>query len=291
VKPLLALPPRAALFAALFVALLAALFAARPARAGERAYVVASDQPAFTEAARAAVEAIGSDAELLRADESAKASLASATVVVAVGPLAARLVVGAMPVKSRLVACLTPRAAAERAVAVPLQASPQDVFAIVRQVIPTARKLGVFPAPGRADADLFDAARANGIQIELPRSGEPFTAAVDRLLGVTDAIWIDDIQSIPNGGAALIVKKASEQRKLVIGPNRATVLQGAFFAVVPDPAAHGRAAGEAALHLLKGDDVRAVPPPLGRVVINGALAKAFQTKLTPMLARRSETVE
>ena len=60
--------------------------------AAQKAYVVASDQPAFAEAARAALEALGSDGMLLRADESAKATVGRAEVVIAVGPLAERVV-------------------------------------------------------------------------------------------------------------------------------------------------------------------------------------------------------
>lgn len=268
--------------------LVAALLATSSARA-EKAYVVTSDQPAFAEAARAALEVLGSGAELLRADESAKEQVGSADVVIAVGPLAARLV-GSSSSK-RVVLCLTSKSAAGGSVTVPLQPSPTDVFVIVRQVLPKVRTIAVFPAPGRSDAEIADAGSDNGLTVELPRSGEPFAAAVDRLVDEADAIWIDDMQSIPNGGAALVVKKASERGKQVIGPNRATVQQGAFFAIVPDPAAHGRAAAEAALHLVKGDVVSAVPPPPGRIVINGALARAFNTKLSPTIARRAETVE
>lgn len=274
--------------AALLTAGLLALGAASSALA-QKTYVVTSDQPAFTEAARAAVEALGSGAELLRADDDAKAAVANADVVVAVGPLAARVVGSAAP-RRRLVTCLIPHGV-DDTLTVPLQAAAADVLLLVRQVLPTVRKVGVFPGADRSASEVTSGARAQGLDVELARPGEPFAAAVDRLLGSTDAIWIDDLRAVPNGGAALVVKKASELRKPVVGPNRATVLQGAFFAVVPDPSAHGRAAGEAALQLLKGQDVLAVPPPLGRVVINAALARALQVKLGPALARRSDLVE
>lgn len=257
---------------------------------GVRAYVVASDQPAFITAARAALAELGGAGELLHADDGAKARLASARVVVAVGPLAGRLA-GASTPDGRLVACLTPLKGGGQTVAVPLQPSPADVFMIVRQVLPSVRKVGVFPGPGRSDGDITASARLHGLDVELARDDEAFATAVDRLVAGTDAIWIDDLQAIPNGGAALVVKKASERKKQVVGPNRATVIQGAFFAVVPDPVAHGRAAGEAALHLLNGDDVKAVPPPLGHIVMNGGLARAFKTKLPPALAQRAELVD
>jgi ABC-type uncharacterized transport system substrate-binding protein len=110
-------------------------------------------------------------------------------------------------------------------------------------------------------------------------------------VAAADVMFIEDAAAIPNGGASLVVKKASDVRKQVVGPNRATVLSGALFAVVPDPVAHGHAAGEAAARLLKGEDVRSVPPPTGRIVLNGALARTLGVKLPQSIAKRAETVE
>lgn len=261
-----------------------------PLRA-ERAYVVTSDQPAFAEAAKAALDVLGSDAALVRADDAAKISIASADVVVAVGPLAARLASSvAGEGRPRIVACLTPRAG-PGAVSVPLQPSSDDVFLILRQVLPSVRRVGVFPSEGRSADELAAAARHHGLEVVLPKAGENFAAAADRLVGASDAMWIDDLQAVPSGGASLVVKKASEQQKHVVGPNRATVLQGAFFAVVPNPMAHGHAAGAAARSVLEGSAVGSIEAPAGRLVINGTLARQFQTKLSPVLASRTETVE
>jgi ABC-type uncharacterized transport system substrate-binding protein len=149
----------------------------------------------------------------------------------------------------------------------------------------------VFPSPGASTSEIGAAGRAAGIEVVFPRGDEVFSAAVDRLVEAADVVWIEDTSAVPSGAAALIVKKASDARKQVIGPNRATVLQGAFFAIVPDPVAHGRAAGEVAARLLKGDDVKDVPPPSGRIVMNGALAKAFNVKLPATMQRRAEIVE
>lgn len=278
---------------ALAPALALALALAVPASA-QRAFVVASDQPAFAEAAKAAVEALGGDATVLRADDSAKASLGTAEVVIAVGPLAERVVGAALSASAHAVAVLTPRAGtlpAARTVSVPLYPSSADVLGLVRRLLPSVQKLAVFPAPGRPESDITSAAREAGITVALPRAGEPFAAALDRLVEVSDAVWIEDVSALPSGGAQLVVKKATDARKQVIGPNRATVLQGAFFAVVPDPIAHGRAAGDVAARILKGEDVRSISPPTGRVVINGSLSRTMSVKLPPDIARRSETVE
>src|SRR4051794_30213655 len=101
-------------------------FAAAAGRA-EKAYVVASDQPAFAEAARAAMEALGGDAELLRADDTAKSLLSGAAVVVAVGPLADR-VVSASGASGRVVECLTPKSTARGTLTIPLRPASAEVF-------------------------------------------------------------------------------------------------------------------------------------------------------------------
>lgn len=260
----------------------------------QRAYVVASDQPAFAEAARAAIEALGGDAEMLRADESAKGPLSEASVVVAVGPLAERLVGASLGASAQAVAVLAPRVGslpAGRTVSVPLYPAATDVLGLVRRLLPSVQKIAVFPAAGRNASETLAGGREAGIDIALPRTGESFGAALDRLIEVADAVWIEDASALPSGGAALVIKKASDAHKQVIGPNRATVLQGAFFAVVPDPVAHGRAGGEAAARLLRGEEVRSLPSPAGRVVINGALSRTLGLKLPPDIARRAETVE
>jgi ABC-type uncharacterized transport system substrate-binding protein len=254
-----------------------------------KTYIVASDQPAFAEAARAAREAVGGESEILRADDTAKGAIAEAKVVVAVGPLAARIV-SAAGGSGQVVSCLTPKSGAA-ALMVPLQPATSDVFGLVRVLLPSVKRVAVFPSSNRSPAEITAAARESGLEVLFPRSDEPFDSAADRLVKDADAHWVDDIQAIPNGGAPLLVKKASDRRKQVIGPNRATVLQGAFFAVVPDPAAHGRAAGEVAVRLAQGESVGTVPAPPGRLVLNGALARTNGTKLPPHVARRAETVE
>lgn len=263
--------------------------------AAEKTCVVASDQPAFAEAARAALEVLGDDAVLLRADDSAKGSLADASVVVAVGPLAERIVGAALGASTRAVAVLTPRISslpAERTISVPLYPSAADVLGLVHRLLPSVQKLAVFPAPGRgSESETITAARAAGIDVVMPRAGEAFGPALERLIEIADAVWIEDVSALPSGGATLVVKKATQARKQVIGPNRATVLLGAFFAVVPDPVAHGKAAGEAAARLLRGETVRSLPSPTGRVVINRALSRTLALKLPPDIARRAESVE
>ncbi len=265
---------------------------APPATAGG-AFVVTSDQPAFTQAAQAAADALPG-AKVLRADETAKAAVAGADLVVAVGPLAERLVGAAMPATAWAVAVLTPRLAtlpAARTVGVPVAASAADVLGLVRLVVPSTRRLAVFPASSSDTGALADAVRAAGMEPLLPKAGEPFPTAVDRLVQAADVVWIEETSSVPAGGGALVVKTAADAGKHVVGPNRATVLQGALFAVVPDPTAHGRLAGELGARILAGDRPSSVPPPVGRIVLNAARARALGVKLPQAVAARAEAVE
>jgi hypothetical protein len=257
--------------------------------AAQKIAVVASDQPAFAEAARAAVDAIGADAVLVRADDSANDAVLSAAVTVAVGPLAERLVAGILPKGSHEVACLVPRAA--NAVAVPLRPSVTEVLSLIKIAVPNARTVGVFPASGTTAAEVEAAARGLGLSVVTPRSDEAFASATDRLVTTSDVLWIEDSSAVPNGGTAVVVKRASDSKKPVLGPNRASVLAGALFAVVPDPVAHGRSAADAALRLARGEDVVGIPPPEGRIVLNQALARTLGIKLPASMAKRIETVE
>jgi ABC transporter substrate binding protein len=263
------------------------LLVARAAHA-QKIAVVASDQPAFAEAARAAAESVGPDAVVLRADDNAKAAIGGADVTIAVGPLAERLVAGT-PTTGKTVACLTPRSTTGGAL-VPLRPAAADVLAIVRMAVPSARKIGVFSA--NLDVpELEAAARASGLTVVMSREGEGFATAVDRLVGSTDVLWIEDAAALPAGGGPLVIKRASDAQKSVVGPNRAAVMQGALLAVVPDPVAQGKAAAEVAKRLQRGESVLAIPAPPGRVMLNGALARTLGVKLPPTVARRTETCE
>ena len=267
--------------------------AAAPGARAAGAYIVTSDQPAFAEAARAAAAALPG-ATVLRADESARAAVSGADVGVVVGPLAERMVGSFLSSTARAVAVLTPRAASlpmARSVSIPVAAGAGDVLGLLRVVLPSARRVAVFPAAGSDAASLTDQVRAAGLEPVLPKAGEPFPAAVDRLVGAADVVWIEDTSSIPAGGGALVVKAAADAGKHVVGPNRATVLQGALYAVVPDPATQGRTAGEVAARIMGGEQVGAVPPPEGRIVLNAARARVLGLKLPQSVARRAESVE
>ena len=256
-------------------------------------FVVTSDQPAFAQAAQAAADALPG-AKVLRADETAKAAIASADLVVVIGPLAERLVGPAMPASAWAVAALTPRLSslpAARSLSVPVAASSAEVLGLVRMVAPATRKLAVFPASSTDTSAIADAVRTAGLEPLLPKAGEPFPAAVERLVHAADVVWIEETSSVPSGGGALVVKAATDAGKHVVGPNRATVLQGALFAVVPDPTAHGRLAGHVAARILAGDPPTSVTPPEGRIVLNAARARALGVKLPQAVAARAEAVE
>jgi hypothetical protein len=248
--------------------------------------VVTSEQPAFTEAARSAVDALGPSAQLLRADKTIESTIGSAKVTIAVGPLADRLVAQSHP--RAVVSCLTPRSQ-NAGLLIPLRPSLSEVTGVARTALPDLRTIAVF---GATDVpSLRAAATEAGLKLLTPESDEAFSDAVDRLAAAADALWIDDPAGLPASGALLIIKRASENKKPVIGSNRALVMQGALLAVVPDPVAQGKAAADVALRLQRGELVAEVSAPPGRIVINGAQMRTRGIRLPPAVARRTETVE
>ncbi len=260
------------------------------AASAQRVLVVASDQPAFADAARAAMTVLGDDAVLVRADDSARALLAQAKVVIAVGPLAERLVSAGIVGDTRMVSCLSPRVPA-RGFSIPTSASPREVFELVRQALPNAKTVGIFPSERTSMQTLEAAASEAGLRIVTAGPTEGFDTALDRLVGNSDVVWIEDLNVLPTGGSALVVKRALDQAKSVIGPNRATVLGGALAAIVPDPIEHGRSAAELAMMLVRGGTPDVVQSPAGRLVLNGALLRTLGVALPPALARRAETLQ
>lgn len=260
----------------------------------QRVYVVSSEQPAFAEAARAALLALGSDAVRVPADDSSRSLLAGAEVIVAVGPRAERLVAESLPPNARVVTCFAPRGSslpAERTVMIPFRPELDEVLALMTLILPSARTIGVFPADQRTKAELANVALRHGLTILAPATGESFDAAVARLVRAADVVVIEDSAAIPPSGIGLVVKRASDAGKHVVGPNRAAVTVGALFAVVPDTTAQGYVAGAVAAQLLRGEAVSDRAAPLGRVVVNGGVAQALGLKFPDDIATRAVSIE
>lgn len=271
-------------------ALLALL--AAPAAHAAGALIIASEQPAFAEAARRAKEVLGGDGEIVSPGDVAKASAKQPKVVVAIGPLAERVAAGAMPPDARAVACLTPRLSqltAGRTTVVSLLPTDDETVETIRAALPSVKSIGVLAAKS---GSLGRAAQAKGFVVLDQKPGESFDAAVDRLLRESDALWVQDAASLPGGaqGMGLVLRRALDKRRPVIGPNRAAVSEGALFAIVPDPGEQGRVAGELAEAVLAGQ----TPPPTasapGRLVFNERVEKALGVRIPDDVKRAGEAI-
>ncbi len=276
------------------LALIAPLWAERAAAAG--ALIIASEQPAFAEAARRAKEVLGANGEIVAPGDVAQASSKQPRVVIAIGPLAERMAASAMSPDGRAVACLTARSnglPVGRTTLVGLYPSADELVATVKAALPGVARVGVLgKTDGAAARGLVRAAQSKGLSVVEQREGEPFNEAVDRLLGETDAIWIQDAQALPGAGQglALVLKRALDRRKPVIGPNRAAVADGALLAIVPDPGAQGRVAGELADAILRGLVVGDTATAPGKLIYNERVERALGVRIPDAVKQAGEAI-
>ncbi len=280
----------------LFASALAVVVAAAPARGA--AAVVASGQRPFQEAAKAALGELHGEGELHDATalRAGTAALDDSTVVVSIGPLAGGSVARGLPKNARVVAVLTPRLMGlppTRTLIVPLDPSPDDVIAVTGRLLPNAKRLGVLVgSDGPSPAELQRIGRRHGLFVVATKRDEALSAALDRLLASVDVLWVDrshpavaDPESMK-----LVLARSADAGRPVIGSSKTHVLAGALFAVVPDPAGHGRVAGDIARRLLAGESVRAVPTPEGTVVLSSRAARVYGARVPSELKARVEDV-
>lgn len=257
------------------------------------ALIIASEQPAFAEAAKRAKEVLGGDGEIVSPTDVAQASAKQPRVVVAIGPLAERVAAGALPPDARAITCLTPKLsqlAEGRTTMVSLYPSDEESLASIKAALPQLARLGVLGA--KNGRELARAAQSRGVSVLEQKDGESFDAAVDRLLSDGDALWVQDVNALPGGpqGLALVLKRALDKRRPVVGPNRAAVTEGALFAIVPDPGAQGRVAGLLAGQLLAGQSVPSKATAPGKLVFNERVEKALGVKIPDDVKRAGEAV-
>lgn len=275
---------------------LAVLFAA--GAYAEEAAVVASGQRPFQVAARSALRTLGPagtslDAGQLRKDPK---GLADASVIVSIGPLASGMVARALPPEGRVVAVLTPRTMGlppTRTLLIPLDPSPDDVFSVIKDVLPETRRVGVLTGQsGPSRATLQADGRRHGIDVVVADDDANVTRSLDELLPVVEVLWVDRSARITADREAmtLLFTRAEDAAVPVVGAKKTHVLQGATFAVVPDPAQQGEVAGEVARRLLAGEVVRRVAAPRGAVLWNSVAAERHGAKLTRGVERRARVV-
>lgn len=264
----------------------------------ESVAVVASAQRPFQEAARAALGELDGngtlyDATAVRQDSSA---VRDSEVIISIGPLAGGGVAHGLSPDAFVIAILTPRLMGlpeERTVIVPLDPSPDDVLDVTRRLLPGKTRVGVLLGKsGPPASELAATGRRFGLEIVASDRKERLTSALDRLLPVVDVLWVDRSHAAVRDAEAmkLVLARSADAGRPVIGSSKNHVLAGALFAVVPDPASHGKVAGELARRMGAGERVRVVPVPPGTVVWSSRAASAYGARVPRELTGRVEHV-
>lgn len=276
---------------ALVVVVFTGALAARAAMSGAPVIVV-SEQSVFKEAAAGAKRALP-EARTIAADDVLAGGVGDASVVIAIGPLAVRAVsrLGA-DVSPPVVACLAPsgRGLPSDATVLPLYPSTREALSTVREIVPRAKRVALFRSPSHAFAK--NEAEALGFVVVEPEGGVALTTAIDRALSATDLVWIPDPSAFSRDPVALeyLVKSAVARGVPVVGANRAMVERGALFALVPDPARVGAAAGTLADARRRGAVLPEIPATT-QILVGERALKSYALTIPSKLESRVDRMK
>jgi ABC-type uncharacterized transport system substrate-binding protein len=269
----------------------AILLAQTPAPIGE-ALIVVSDQSVFQTAAAGARRTLP-NARTIAADALTAEETQAASVVVAIGPLAIRaLSKQELPASVPVVACLAPaaRGLPSSSIVIPLYPSTKDVLTTVREIVPRAKRIGIFRTSthpfSRSDAE------ALGFAVVEPDGSLAVLSAIDSVVAKTDVIWVVDPSVFGRETVALeyLVKSAVARGVPVVGANRAMVEGGALMALVPDPERVGAAAGTLA-SALQRDSPLPETPSTTQVLVGDRALKRYALTVPSRLEGRVTRVK
>ena len=186
-----------------------------------------------------------------------------AKVTLAVGPLASQVAYSAAPERP-LVYCLLPNARRrgfndkQNVRGVPLAVAPRELLSAVRSALPSARRVAALYDPGESEREIkrakTDAKKAGLMLVPQPvASSAELSAAVERAFKRGDAVWLLPDRVVSSRESLRYnLLKSFEPQVPVIAAIEAQARQGAFMAVMPDPAAHGHAAAAMARAVADG---------------------------------------
>jgi putative ABC transport system substrate-binding protein len=176
---------------------------------------------------------------------------------------------------------------------------PEQQFAMLRELVPGIRRVGVLFDPAVSGPDVRraqSAARAAGLELlTQPVRGEADVLAAARLLAPrVDALWtVADSTVLTAANARAIVLFALRARKPLFAMSEGYVRTGALAALAADPREVGARAGQLAARVLAGTATRelaAEPPPQLRLFINRASAEHLGLSLPPEMLARADKV-
>jgi putative ABC transport system substrate-binding protein len=289
------------------LALAATLLAATLAGAAERVLVLVGGKGrAFDDAVegvRAEIErglpGVGVEALAIERDAPAP-SVPHASAYVALGDSALRLALDAelRPFVAGLIV-KTDGIPRDRGTAVSLEFSPRTQLAWIREVLPSARHLGVLYNPDQY-ADRIEEAKREAKLLGLTLSAFEVRARSDLMPAMrvlanrVDALWaLPDSTVYSVSTVEPILTQAYSNRLPVIGLSAAWVNAGAFAAPERDYVDIGRQCGEQVVRLLRGADPSALPMQLPRAflyTLNRRSADYLRLTLPPAAARNAAHV-
>jgi len=176
----------------------------------------------------------------------------------------------------------------------------EDQFALIRSILPSARRIGVIYDPsisGDAVRKAEVVARSMGLKLvaQAVRSSSAvlegaglLAPSVDAMLAIADPTVLTPANTRP------LILFWLRARKPLFATSEGFVRNGAIAALVTDPAGSGRRAGEMAARILLGASPSRVapePPPVVSIYVNKASAEHLGISLPPdVIARAREVI-
>jgi putative ABC transport system substrate-binding protein len=312
----------AALAAALGVAASAGIGAEAPEDRSETIIVAlaASDHPAYRKAVEGAISTITAALPAARIvpmtlqieDEASSLRMLVSThpaLVLAVGSRAARIVHSGVPGIPMVYAMVLdpgsiglpgPEDAPSAGVTgISLDVPLEDQFALIRSMVPSARRVGVLYDPsisGDAVRKVDAAARSIGLKLvaQAVRSSASALDAAELLAPSVDVmIAIADPTVFTSANTRALILLWLRARVPLFAMSEGFVRSGALAALVPDADAAGERAGRIAVQMLHGTTAsapRPEPPPLVSLFLNQASATHLGVDISPEIAARARSV-
>jgi len=293
------------------VALVLSSWVAAPAGAteGDVVVVVSSSRGAFGEAQRAILKDLGNRATIFDISEMGRQKVAEAlaaspaVVTLAVGPLATQVAHSAAADRP-LIYCLLPNArrrgfeAKPGVRGVPLNVEPRAILSELRSALPSVRRVSALydaEESGREVKRAVTEAKKIGVML-MPQpigAGGELSRSIERAFKRSDAVWLLPDRAVSSRESLrYILLKSFEHQVPVVVSFDAYVRQGAFLAVMPDPASHGHAAATLARNVADGARIDGGETPQTGVVtvVNMRTATRLELRVPDGYVRSADNV-
>ncbi|MBI4241137.1 MAG: ABC transporter substrate-binding protein [Candidatus Rokubacteria bacterium] len=180
---------------------------------------------------------------------------------------------------------------------VSMEVAPERQFELMREMLPSVRRIGVLYDPlvsGDSVRRAAAAARAGGLTLvgQAVRSEAEVLAAASLLAPAVDAFWaLADPTVLTAANARALILLALRTRKPLFAVSEGFVRSGALAAVAANPREVGWRAGELAARILGGTPpaaLRPEAPPGLSIFINRATAEVLGVKLSQASIDRAQ---